>query len=80
MNKTPNLVEKTLKANMSYVPPKKPISLSLKMNLFLVFILLCIPFILYYFYKVKKTSKQKKKELLDVVKYIKANSKKPKRY
>mgnify|MGYP006120681769 FL=1 len=72
----PKLVESTLKKQMSYVIPKKPISLSQKMNIGLVLILLCIPFILYYFYKVKKTPKQKKKEIVDFVKYVKSNTKK----
>jgi hypothetical protein len=74
----PKLVEKSLKANMSYVPLKKPISLSQKMNIGMLIILLCIPFILFYFYKIKKTPKQKKKEVLDFVKYVKANTKKKK--
>ena len=74
----PKLVETTLKKQMSYVPPKKPISLSQKMNIGLVFILLCIPFVLYYFYKVKKTPKQKKKDIVDFVKYVKSNTKKNK--
>ena len=74
----PKLVEKTLKETMSYVPPKKPVSLSQKINIFLVFILLCIPFVLYYFYKIKKSPKQKKKELHELVKYIKSNTTKRK--
>jgi len=74
----PNLVEKTLKDKMSYTPPKKPLSFSFKINIFMVVILLCIPFILYYLYKVKKTPKQKQKELINTIKYIKANTKKPK--
>ena len=72
----PNLVEKTLKEKMSYVPPQKPMSLSQKWNIGLCAVLLIIPFILYYLYIIKKTPKEKKKEIIDFVKYVKANTKK----
>ena len=73
---SPKLVESTLKQRMSYVPPKKPVSLSQKWNIALCLILLTIPFILYYFYKSKKSNKDKKKDIVEFVRYVKANTKK----
>lgn len=73
---SPSLVDDNIKKSMSFIPPINPLTLSQKFNIILCIILFIIPFILYYFYKTKKTDKEKKKELLDMVKYIKANTKK----
>jgi hypothetical protein len=71
----PNLVNREIVERMSYKPPVKPISLSMKFNILFCIILFLIPFVLYYFYKTKKTPKQKNKEILEFVKYVKANTK-----
>jgi|TARA_B110001454_G_C12410677_1_gene305017 preprotein translocase subunit SecG len=75
---TPELVDPSIKKIMSFIQPVKPLSTSQKFNIILCIILFLIPFILYYFYKTKKSPKQKKKELSNFVKYVKANTKKNK--
>lgn len=75
---TPELVDPSIKKIMSFIQPVKPLSTSQKFNIILCIILFLIPFILYYFYKTKKSPKQKKTELNNFVKYVKANTKKNK--
>ena len=75
---TPELVDPSIKKIMSFIQPVKPLSTSQKFNIILCIILFLIPFILYYFYKTKKSPKQKKKELSNIFKYVKANTKKNK--
>ena len=75
---TPELVDPSIKKIMSFIKPVKPLSTSQKFNIILCIILFLIPFILYYFYKTKKSPKQKEKELRNFVKYVKANTKKNK--
>ena len=75
---TPELVDPSIKKIMSFIQPVKLLSTSQKFNIILCIILFLIPFILYYFYKTKKSPKQKKKELSNFVKYVKANTKKNK--
>jgi amino acid permease len=75
---TPELVDPSIKKIMSFIQPVKPLSTSQKFNIILCIIIFLIPFILYYFYKTKKSPKQKKKELSNFVKYVKANTKKNK--
>jgi hypothetical protein len=72
----PSLVDSTIKHRLSWVPPIEPLSTSQKFNLILCIILFFIPFILYYFYKTKKTPKQKNTAIKNFVKYVKANTKK----
>lgn len=70
LKKVPKLVNENTFAVLSYVAPKKPWTPGQIFNIILCSILLSVPFIMYYFYKNKKTASQKKKEIIKFVKYV----------
>jgi uncharacterized membrane protein len=72
----PRLVAGGTKDILAWTPIKKKMTFSEYMHIFSIFLLCCIPILLYYFYKHKTTRKEKEKKIKEFVKYVKVNTKK----
>ena len=72
----PRLVAGGTKDILAWAPIKKKMTFSEYMHIFSIFLLCCIPILLYYCYKNKTTRKEKENKIKEFVKYVKVNTKK----